>query len=214
MSVNTKLNVKRVGIHDILPREINANAMEEDKFDFLVKYMGKAGYVQPIIVVEGESGYTIVDGEHRWRAAKEAGADELDVVVVDLDLREQDIMSINMNMIKGELMPDKFGALLRNIVEGEDSAAAHELSQLIAMEQSEIEAYLRITEEVEEADYSHEGFTPQFITYKFKIPADDQNYFEECFDHIRKKFPVNDDADLLYNLCSYYMRREDIDYED
>jgi len=214
MTINTKLNVKRVGINDIHPRELNANAMEEDKFDFLVKYMGKAGYVQPIIVVEGESGYTIVDGEHRWRAAKEAGADELDVVVVDLDLREQDIMSINMNMIKGELMPDKFGAILRNIVDGEDSAAAYELSQLIAMEQSEIEAYLRITEDIEEVDYSHEGFTPQYITYKFKVPVDDQSYFEECFDHIRKKFPVNDDTDILYNLCSYYMRREDIDYED
>ena len=98
------------------------------------------------------------------RARLEAGADELNVVVVDLDLREQDIMSINMNMIR-ELMPDKFGSL--EISLKEKILLLHLNSQLIAMEQSEMR-HTGLRKRLR-ADYSHGEFTRQFITYKFRF---------------------------------------------
>lgn len=210
MAINTKLNVQTVSIDDIKPRDINANKMEESKFDFLVKYMEKTGYVQPIIVVDdGDGSYTIVDGEHRWRAAKENAASTLDVIIVDMDLREQDIMSINMNQIKGELQPDKFGEMLRRIVDGESDTAASELSSLIAMDQSEIDAYLKITEEVEASDYAKEDYVKPFFSYHFKVKTEECVDLDKCFDHIRARYPIKEDGDILLNLVSFYMRRQD-----
>ena len=204
MAINTKLNVKTVNIDDIKPRDINANKMDESKFDFLVKYMEKTGYVQPIIVVDdGDGSFTIVDGEHRWRAAKENNAASLDVIIVDMDLREQDIMSINMNQIKGELQPDKFGEMLRRIVDGDSEAAAGELSGLIAMDQSEIDAYLKITEEVEASDFSKEDYVKPYFSYHFKVKTEDCDDFEKCFDHLKARYPIKEDGDLLYNLVSF-----------
>jgi ParB family chromosome partitioning protein len=43
------------------------------------------GLVQPIVVTpDGEAGYTIVAGERRWRAAQEAGLQQVPVVVQDV----------------------------------------------------------------------------------------------------------------------------------
>lgn len=209
MSKNTKLNVQHVQVNQIIPREINANRMDEGKFDFLVKYMNKAGYVQPIIVVDnGDQTFTIVDGEHRWRAAQENGLTDLDVIVVDLSIREQDIMSLNMNLIHGELQPDKFGALLRNLVDGGDEQAAEQLSELIAMDKKELDAWLKVTEEVEESDYATQDVIPEFITFKFKVATNDEEFILDAFDKIRSMYHVKEDDEILYNLCAYFLSRE------
>ena len=209
MAKDEKLNIVHVDIDKIKPRELNANQMDEDKFQFLVDYMSKAGYVQPIITVSNDDGtYTIVDGEHRWKAAQANKITKLDIVVVDLDLKEQDIMCINMNQIHGELNPAKFGALLRSITSTTDAAAAEQLSHLIAMERAEIDAYLKITEEVEESEYASGKKEAEYHNYKFKVSVNDLEFFEDCFERVRCSYKTQSDDDILYNLCAFYLSRE------
>ncbi len=58
----------------------------------------RIGFIVPIIVVEdGEGNYTIVDGQHRYLAAKELGIRELPVIVVPKELAQ---LMMNFNIEK------------------------------------------------------------------------------------------------------------------
>jgi ParB family chromosome partitioning protein len=58
----------------------------------------RIGFVVPIIVINDEEGnYTIIDGQHRYLAAKELGIRELPVIVVPKDLAQ---LMINLNVEK------------------------------------------------------------------------------------------------------------------
>ena len=51
------------------PRKV----FDKEKLDELTASIKENGVIQPILVVKDENGYTIVAGERRWRAAKNAG---------------------------------------------------------------------------------------------------------------------------------------------
>lgn len=58
----------------------------------------RVGFIVPVIVVKnGESNYTIVDGQHRYLAAKELGIRELPVVVISTELSQ---LMMNFNIEK------------------------------------------------------------------------------------------------------------------
>lgn len=58
----------------------------------------RVGFIVPIIVVEDEAGnYTIVDGQHRYLAAKELGIRELPVIVAPKELAQ---LMMNFNIEK------------------------------------------------------------------------------------------------------------------
>jgi ParB family transcriptional regulator, chromosome partitioning protein len=65
------------------------------------------GLVQPIVVTaDGEGGYTIVAGERRWRAAQEAGLQQVPVVVHDVrDDRHLLELALVENLQRSDLNP-------------------------------------------------------------------------------------------------------------
>jgi ParB-like chromosome segregation protein Spo0J len=69
----------------------------------------------------------IIDGEHRWRAAREVGLAEVPCVVGDFDERTAKLLQIGMNRLRGEL---DLGAVGRTLQELSDGGA--ELDDLLA----------------------------------------------------------------------------------
>lgn len=58
----------------------------------------RVGFIVPVIVVkDGEENYTIVDGQHRYLAAKELGIRELPIIVVPQELAQ---LMMNFNIEK------------------------------------------------------------------------------------------------------------------
>lgn len=58
----------------------------------------RIGFIVPIIVIEdGEENYTIIDGQHRYLAAKELGIRELPAIVVPQELSQ---LMMNLNIEK------------------------------------------------------------------------------------------------------------------
>jgi len=56
-------------------------AFTADSIKELADSIKAHGIIQPLIVTEAKSGYSIIAGERRWRAAKEAKLDSVPVIV-------------------------------------------------------------------------------------------------------------------------------------
>ena len=89
--------VKEVDTIDIIKIEPNNNQprknFNEDKIHELAESIKQHGLIEPLIVQKGKKGfYTIIAGERRWRAAREAGVKEIPVVVKDYS--DQQVMEI------------------------------------------------------------------------------------------------------------------------
>ena len=117
-----KHTLEYLPIDKIVPNAWNANEQDERSFDMLVDEVSETGFIDSLTVVPIEDGlYRIIGGEHRWRAAKASGEEEVPCLVLqgerwqDKDL--QKFVTVRMNMIKGKLNPEKFAHLYREMAE-------------------------------------------------------------------------------------------------
>lgn len=61
----------------------------------LTASMERMGFITPLVAIEGDGGYTIIDGQHRFQAGLELGVKEFPVVVVPSKLARR-MMSLNV----------------------------------------------------------------------------------------------------------------------
>ncbi len=132
--------IKKVDINLLTPRPGNPNVLDAKGYNFLMKEIKKRGMVQPILV---DRDYVIIDGEHRWRASKQVGLTEVDVVMVDVDKFEAMAALINMNQIKGEFDPTKLGLMIESII---DEKGRDELEKLLALDKSVMDDMVKLAE--------------------------------------------------------------------
>ena len=83
----------------------------------LVDSIKEHGVLQPLLVCEQDSGYMIVAGERRWRAARIAGLTEVPVLVRDYD--EQTIAEVSLieNLQRSDLNAIEEATGYRNLIE-------------------------------------------------------------------------------------------------
>lgn len=108
-----RLAIEYVGVDDVKPNTYNPNRQSEHDFELLLKSMREDGFTQPIIVQAATM--EIVDGEHRWRAARELGMTEVPVVKVDMDPAQMKISTLRHNRARGNEDIDLTAALLRDL---------------------------------------------------------------------------------------------------
>jgi ParB-like chromosome segregation protein Spo0J len=94
-----RLEVVYVSHAELSPNAYNPNRQSEHDFDLLKKSMTEDGFTQPIIV--RKSDMMIVDGEHRWRAGRDLGYDEVPVVFVDFTDEQMRISTLRHNRARG-----------------------------------------------------------------------------------------------------------------
>ena len=77
--------LKRLNINDIKPNENQPRkTFDPEKIEDLANSIREHGVIQPLVVRKVKTGYEIVAGERRWRAAREAGLKEVPCVVREL----------------------------------------------------------------------------------------------------------------------------------
>jgi len=115
------------GIEELQPNQFQPRrSFDGTEIKNLVASIKKNGIIQPIIVRKVESGYEIIAGERRWRAAQDAGLQEVPVIIreaSDIDLAE---LSLIENIQREELNPI------------EESEAYHTLLHTFHLSQEEI----------------------------------------------------------------------------
>jgi hypothetical protein len=110
-----------VDIDTVHPNEYNPNEQSEAIFNEFVEEIKKDGFVgaldvAPKEIIDGVQHYTIIGGEHRWRALKVLGADYAPVCVFeDWDENEQKLKTIRRNSLTGTLNTVKFTKLVKSL---------------------------------------------------------------------------------------------------
>lgn len=119
MSADAQPEVVQVPVDAVRPNEWNPNVVPDHVQAALEKNIERAGFNQPILVREldkSESGkrrFEIVDGEHRWRAARARGDKTVPVIVRDFTDADAKLQTIAMNRLRGEMEPADVARLVR-----------------------------------------------------------------------------------------------------
>lgn len=83
------------------PRKI----FEQDKLDELTESIRKYGVIQPIIVRKDGDIYTIIAGERRWRACKNANIKSIPCIVRDIENKNASEIALIENLQREDLNP-------------------------------------------------------------------------------------------------------------
>ena len=78
---------------------------DEEKIDELAKSIERHGVIQPVIVKKSGKHYELIAGERRWRAARQAGLNEIPSIIRDIDNRSQEEIALIENIQREDLNP-------------------------------------------------------------------------------------------------------------
>ena len=117
---------------------------DKEKIDVLAQSIAEHGLIQPIVVVKGKGDrYTIVAGERRWRAAKQAGLKEVPVVVREYSPEEAAQVALIENLQREDLNPVEEALGFKSLIEEYDMTQ-EEVSQKIGKSRSAIANTIRL----------------------------------------------------------------------
>jgi ParB family chromosome partitioning protein len=124
------------GIEELTPNRFQPRKkFDTDEQNALVTSVKERGIIQPIIVRKTDSGYEIIAGERRWRAAQAAGLREVDIHIAELSLIE--------NIQREELNPveeaDAYQTLITKF-----NLSQEEISSRVGKDRSTIANTLRL----------------------------------------------------------------------
>ena len=112
-----KVNTRLIPVTELFEFPDNPNEEASYVFHNLHQEIAEDGFDQPLIVVdrliiEQQPGWSIVSGNHRFRACKEQGFTHIDCVVKDWDAEKARIKVVRRNLIAGKLNDERFTNLI------------------------------------------------------------------------------------------------------
>ncbi|MEK7841914.1 MAG: ParB/RepB/Spo0J family partition protein, partial [Deltaproteobacteria bacterium] len=109
--------VELISVERIRANDYNPNAMAAKTYEQLVASIKGRGFRSAIYVLPADQDgvHTIVDGEHRWRAAKESGLLHVPCVVLPANQDEAMMDTIAMNQLRGGLVPVKVALVIAEL---------------------------------------------------------------------------------------------------
>jgi len=149
----------------IVPDPMNPNALTEEVMDALKADILEKGFVQPILVRPHEGKYRCIDGEHRWRVLREAGAETVPCVIDDAGEDDARLRLVSMNRLRGEFEPV---ALARVLVSLSSAIGEDALKQRLGMNEVEYESALAGQVDVPEIEI--ERTAPEIMSWRYGLP--------------------------------------------
>ena len=117
--------------------------MDDDRIDDLARSIRANGIIQPIVVRRAESGYEIIAGERRWRAAQRAGL--LKVPVVVRDIPEDRLLAVALieNIQREDLNPIEEAVAYRRLAD-EFRLTQEQIADAVGKDRSSIANVVRL----------------------------------------------------------------------
>ena len=165
------MKIKEIQVSKLKENSWNPNKLTGLKFDALVSQVKKYGMRQPLLVRKKAKFYEIIDGEHRFKASKQAGLKSVSCVVVDLNDKEAKAATIAMNNIKGKFDDLPLATLIAELNKGSE---LKELEELLAFNERELQYYLKLLESPEDLSKSIEVTEDPLITLTFLVSPQDE----------------------------------------
>lgn len=109
------MNIERKRLADLRPAEYNPRRdlqPGDPDYEKIARSIEQFGYVDPLVV--NKDG-TVIGGHQRLRVLKDMGAEEADVVVLDLDKEREKALNIALNKITGDWDPVKLTEVIGDL---------------------------------------------------------------------------------------------------
>ncbi len=182
---------KEIDIDLIYKNPWNPNVESEFIFEKLKKNIQEYGFNDPVLVTRrhNNSGqnYIIIDGEHRWKAAKELGFRKIIVEeMIDLETKKPmhdfdiQFLTVQMNNTRGEDDTVKRGKILKAL-QANNPEALKNLSLFPDQIENEIKAI--------DFQFEYNTARPTLdtdVTMSFKIPANQLEYAKKVLKKINE----------------------------
>lgn len=137
-------NIQEIDIDEIKPNERQPRkAFDEEKIKELASSIKEHGIIQPVILRKIKSGYELVAGERRWRAARLAGVKKIPAVVKDLTDAEVMQIALIENLQREDLTPLEEAMAYKRLME-EFGMTQEELASRIGKSRSQIANMVRL----------------------------------------------------------------------
>jgi len=137
------------GVREIEVGRIRPNSgqprmhFDEGAIAELAESIGERGVLQPILVRPSESGYQLVAGERRWRAAQRAGLHSIPAIVRDLDDSASAEIALIENVQRADLNPIEEAEGYRQLIK-RHGHTQDGLSKLVSKSRSHVANLLRL----------------------------------------------------------------------
>jgi ParB family chromosome partitioning protein len=200
------IEITWIPVSSIAPNPWNPNRMSKDKLTKLRSEINARGFIAPVLVRPFGESLQIVDGEHRWRIAKEQGLEKIPCVVSQLDDSAAMIKTLQMNGFRGENDPEKLASLLADLARDTDRET---LSRLLPWSEFEIEQLISM-EEMEKAQSSLRDMItvklkpPELELYVVVVTSEQRLEIEQAVEEAKKRLAVEDDGKALSSICRDY----------
>lgn len=137
--------IKTVLLSDLEPSQFQPRRVfDEEALRDLVESVKTKGVIQPLIVRERVAGkYEIIGGERRWRAAQQAGLNEVPVLVKNFSDKEAMEVALIENLQRQDLNPLEEAEGYRRLME-EFSNTQEELAQAVGKSRSHVANTMRL----------------------------------------------------------------------
>jgi len=132
-----RVKVEYVAINSIKANTYNPNRQGDKEFQMLKKSIKADGFTQPILV--HRESREIIDGEHRWHAAKELGFEEIPVIFTDMTKEQMRIATLRHNRARGSEIPDLTAAVIKEL---EELGALEETKAELLLSDAEVDRLL------------------------------------------------------------------------
>lgn len=114
-----EIDLDRISPNPVQPRTV----MSQEALADLADSISEHGVLQPLIVTKSGTGYTLIAGERRWRAARQAGLRTVPAIVKDTSPQEMLVLALVENIQRQDLGPLEEAAAYRQLLQD------HELTQ-------------------------------------------------------------------------------------
>lgn len=132
------------GIEEIKPnRHQPRKVFDPERLKELVASIKEKGVIQPLIARRLDSGYELVAGERRWRAAQMAGLKEVPIILRDVRDAEMLELALIENIQRAELNPIEEAEAYQKLLD-DFEFTQEELSIRVGKDRSTIANHLRI----------------------------------------------------------------------
>jgi len=101
------------------------------------------GIITPLLVCKAESGYQLIAGERRWRAAQKAGLERVPVVVRDVSPTESLELALVENIHRSDLNPIEEALAYKRLLE-ETGGTQDSMAERLGKDRSTITNMLRL----------------------------------------------------------------------
>ena len=134
-----RLPVERIHRSPYQPRsQVEPQALEE-----LAASIRRQGVIQPVVVRKAAGEYQLIAGERRWRAAQQAGLQEIPAVIREVDDQQAAAIALVENLQREDLNPLEEARAFSNLIEN-FSLTHQEIGEAVGRSRAAVSNSLRL----------------------------------------------------------------------